>query len=165
MPEKVFDLNKPPLTIDQLKQVSESSKRDIGEWLAYLAIPIVPWTTFSLLPMEDVMDKTLGAVLISFLVLIPAVCRSIERSTFRDSLLEAEDEDLVYLAERISEAKELRSPAVDQYLAAVRNQGRELRFGEYLMLRDATYDFVAKCKRDTTLSDARAVLYGKQEES
>ncbi|EPV8691035.1 hypothetical protein ACWAUP_004750 [Pseudomonas aeruginosa] len=164
MPEKIFELYKSPLTTEQLDQAAVASKRDAGEWLFYAAIPLVPWTLFSYLPIEDVLDKAFVAMLIAFLVLIPAIWRSLARSARRDDLIEATEEDLLLLAEEISEAKEHRSPAVDEYLAAVRNLGRELRFGEVLMLLGATEAYVEKLKHEASLSDARAVLYGKQEE-
>ncbi|MGG2576052.1 hypothetical protein ACQYZY_28495 [Pseudomonas aeruginosa] len=165
MPQNVFELDKQPLTTEQLEHVEIASQRDVGEWLSYPAIPIVPWVTFCYLPIDDVMNKALVSLLISFAVLIPVVCRSIERASRRDDLVEATDEDLVLLADCISEAKEHRSPAVDGYLTAVRDMGRELRLGELLMLRDATTDYVEKTKHEAALSGARAVLYGIKEES
>ncbi|MGP0171282.1 hypothetical protein ACSVIJ_05290 [Pseudomonas sp. NCHU5208] len=165
MTEKVFELNKAPLTTEQLEKVATASKRDACEWLFYLAIPLVPWITFSLLPIDDVVNKGLIAMFIAFVVLSPLTLRSLKRTEIRADLIEATEDDLVLLAERISETKEHRSPAVDGYLAAVRALGRELRFGEVIMLIGETGAYVEKAKHAATVSDARSVLYGKQEQS
>lgn len=162
MTEKVFELNKAPLTTEQLEKVATASKRDAGEWLFYLAIPLVPLITFSLLPIDDVVSKGLLALFIAFVVLIPSTLRSLKRTGIRTDLLEATEDDLVLLADEISEAKEHRSPSVDGYLAAVRAMGRELRFGEVIMLIGESSAYVEKAKHAATMSDAHSVLYGKQ---
>lgn len=165
MPQDVFSLDKPPLTTEQLAEVALTSKVDIWEWLFLPAIPFVFWVSFKLVPFEGMENKILTAAFISLAVSVPFIFRAIDRSNFRDCLEEATDEQLIDLAEVLAQVKETRPPAIDSYLSAIRDMGRELRMGEFLLIRDATQDFIEQSKRDASLADARSAIFGSEGKS